>query len=41
MDEPNRQTFQTAAEDTEGRMLYELGAGEWNIAAYRHRYDRP
>ncbi len=27
------QTFQTTPEDTQGRMLYELGAGEWNIPA--------
>ena len=33
-------TFQTTREDTEGRMLYELGAGEWNIAALRLCLER-
>jgi two-component sensor histidine kinase len=27
--------FEATAEDTEGRMLYELGAGEWDIPALR------
>ena len=33
-------TFQTTPEDTEGRMLYELGAGEWNIPALRSCLER-
>ena len=33
-------TFRTTPEDTEGRMLYELGAGEWNIAALRSCLER-
>ena len=34
------QTFQTTPEDTQGRLLYELGAGEWNIAALRSCLER-
>ena len=34
------QTFQTTPEDTQGRMLYELGAGEWNIPALRSCLER-
>ena len=34
------QTFQTTAEKTQGRLLYELGAGEWNIAALCVRLGR-
>jgi two-component sensor histidine kinase len=33
-------TFQTTPEDTQGRLLYELGAGEWNIAALRLCLER-
>ena len=34
------QTFQTTPEDTQGRLLYELGAGEWNIPALRSSLER-
>jgi PAS domain-containing protein len=34
------QTFQTTPEDTQGRMLYDLGAGEWNIPALRSCLER-
>ncbi len=33
-------TFQTTPEDTIGRMVYDLGAGEWNNAALRQLLDR-
>ena len=29
------QTFQVSAEETEGRLIYELGNGQWDIAALR------
>ncbi|HEX8167639.1 MAG TPA: histidine kinase dimerization/phosphoacceptor domain -containing protein [Beijerinckiaceae bacterium] len=34
------QTFQTTPDKTQGYLLYELGAGEWNIAALRLRLGR-
>lgn len=34
------ETFQTTAAQTEGRKVYDLGAGEWNNAALRDLLDR-
>ncbi len=33
-------TFQTTAPETEGRMVYDLGSGEWNNPALRDLLDR-
>ncbi len=33
-------TFQTSAEQTNGRMVYDLGSGEWNNPALRDLLDR-
>lgn len=33
--EPFYRTFQVASEDTEGKILYTLGNGQWNIPALR------
>lgn len=34
------QTFHVTKEETEGRLLYELGNGQWNIAQLRSRLER-
>lgn len=33
-------TFKTSAEETVGRRIYDLGAGEWNISALRQLLER-
>jgi PAS domain-containing protein len=32
--------FDTTREDTEGRLIYQLGNGQWNIARLRHLLER-
>jgi len=33
-------SFKVSSEDTLGRLVYELGEGEWNIPALRHLLER-
>lgn len=34
------EVFDTAREETEGRLIYQLGSGQWNIARLRHLLER-